>query len=145
MAEAKRKLWVHPNCWKMNLRKPEKYSIINKSKTNSPLPSFCITFKWISRMKSWKVFFRKTGIPEKTRKNHMPVLLLSIHNLSEKANPDNFWDVKLFKPNLGGLFWAHFEVLGVKLPPLKLVRIMLETWNLVCKYTHMRDFRKYTF
>ena len=30
-------------------------------------------------------------------------------------------------------------------PGLKLVGIMLETWNLVCKYTHICSFRKYTF
>ena len=28
---------------------------------------------------------------------------------------------------------------------LKLIRIMLETWNLVHKYTGIRSFRKYTF
>ena len=30
-------------------------------------------------------------------------------------------------------------------PCLKLVRIMLETWNLVRKYTRIFGFRKYTF
>ena len=30
-------------------------------------------------------------------------------------------------------------------PCLKLVRINLETWNLVRKYTHICSFRKYTF
>ena len=41
-----------------------------------------------------------------------------------------------------GSLGVRFEVVRVKLPPLphpclKLVRIMLETWNLVRKYTHM--------
>ena len=51
-----------------------------------------------------------------------------------------------------GVLGAHFEVcvwggdVGVKLPPcLKLVRIVLETWNLVRKFTHICSFRKYTF
>ena len=50
-----------------------------------------------------------------------------------------------FNSNLGGV---HFEVGegGLKLPlGLKLVRIMLETWNLAGKYTHICSFRKYTF
>ena len=34
--------------------------------------------------------------------------------------------------------------LGGKIAPcLKLVRIILETWNLVCKYSHICSFRKY--
>ena len=55
----------------------------------------------------------------------------------------------LFNPNQGG----HFRVWvggGQELvsPPflrcLKLVRIMLETSNLTCKYTQICDFRRYT-
>ena len=30
-------------------------------------------------------------------------------------------------------------------PPLKLVRVMLETSNLACRYTPIFSFRKYTF
>ena len=51
------------------------------------------------------------------------------------------------------LIWVGF--LGVRsevggrggklLPCLKLVRVMLETWNLVRQYTHIFSFRKYTF
>ena len=47
-------------------------------------------------------------------------------------------------PNLGGFFRGSFwggEGVGV----VKLVRIMLETWNLVCKYAHLWSFRKYFF
>ena len=51
-----------------------------------------------------------------------------------------------------GFLGVHFEVVvggggggGVKLPRLKLVRIMLETSNLACKYIHLHSFRKYTF
>ena len=58
--------------------------------------------------------------------------------------------------NLGGLFrgsfWGVYVCVGVggegglKLSPcLKLVRIMLETWNLVREYKHIYSFRKYTF
>ena len=59
--------------------------------------------------------------------------------------------------NLGGLFrglfWSGRKVgvwcgWGVKLPHtscLKLVRIILETWNLVQKCTHIWSFRKYAF
>ena len=45
-----------------------------------------------------------------------------------------------------GFLGFHFEVGGgVKLLPcLKLVRFMLETWNLVRKYTHICSVRKYT-
>ena len=51
-------------------------------------------------------------------------------------------------PNLGGLFRGLFwGGKGVKLPSpcLKIIRIKLETWNLVCKHTHVFSFRKYTF
>ena len=56
-------------------------------------------------------------------------------------------NVSEFSPNLGGLFRDSFWGLcgwGVKLPPppLELARIMLETWNLVRKYTtHICSFR----
>ena len=49
-----------------------------------------------------------------------------------------------------GFSGVHSEVWGMGvLPPLphpclKLVRIMLETWNLVRKYIHICSFRKYT-
>ena len=44
---------------------------------------------------------------------------------------------------LGGLFWGRR---GVKLPLCpKLVRVMLETWNLLRTYTRICSFRKYTF
>ena len=43
-----------------------------------------------------------------------------------------------------GFLGVHFGV-GEGRPCLKLVRIMLETWNLVGKYTHIFSFRKYTF
>ena len=57
---------------------------------------------------------------------------------------------KDINPNLAGLFRVCFEVVVGKITPLpppylKLVRIMLETWNLVCMYTHKLSFRKYTF
>ena len=42
-----------------------------------------------------------------------------------------------------GSFWGGEE--GKITPCLKLVRIMLETWNLLRKYTHIFSFRKYTF
>ena len=46
-----------------------------------------------------------------------------------------------------GILEVRFEVGGSKIIPhcLKLVRIMLETSNLVRKYTHICRFRKYTF
>ena len=52
-----------------------------------------------------------------------------------------------FNSNLGGLFRGSFwgEVGKITPPSLKLVRIVLETWNLVRKYTHISSFRKYTF
>ena len=57
--------------------------------------------------------------------------------------------MQLVNPNLGGLLGVHFEVGGRgggKITPcLKLVRIMLETSNLACKYTPIYSFRKYTF
>ena len=55
---------------------------------------------------------------------------------------DNFI---VFNHKLGGLNRRFFRGEGVKLPPcLKFVRNMLQTWNFVCKYTHMCNFRKYT-
>ena len=54
---------------------------------------------------------------------------------------DSHW----FNPNLGvlfrGLFWGGW---GLS-PCLKLVRIMLETWNLARKYKPICSFKKYTF
>ena len=44
-----------------------------------------------------------------------------------------------------GFLGVRFEVGGVKLPHLKLVRIILEGSNLVSKYTPICSFRKYTF
>ena len=55
---------------------------------------------------------------------------------------DNFI---VFNHKLGGLNRRFFRGEGVKLTPcLKFVRNMLQTWNFVCKYTHMCNFRKYT-
>ena len=49
-------------------------------------------------------------------------------------------------PNMGGLFRGLFRGGdGWISPCLKLVRIMLETWNLVHKYTHIYSFRKKIF
>ena len=51
-----------------------------------------------------------------------------------------------FNPNLSGLFMGSFCGVGCKNTRcLKLVKIMLETCNLVCYYTHICIFRKYTF
>ena len=48
-----------------------------------------------------------------------------------------------------GFLGVYFEVGGgggvVKLPRLKLVRIMLETWNLARTYTNIGTFGKHTF
>ena len=46
-----------------------------------------------------------------------------------------------------GFLGIRFEMGESKVTPscLKIVRIMLETWNLVRKYTHICSFRKYTF
>ena len=46
---------------------------------------------------------------------------------------------------LGLSFVVWIRGWGVNLPRLKLTRIMLETWNLVRKDTHICRFRKYTF
>ena len=52
----------------------------------------------------------------------------------------DLWVVATVNPNLGGLFKGLFRGVvggGGKITPyLKLVIIMLETWNLVHKYTH---------
>ena len=57
--------------------------------------------------------------------------------------------LKLFESTLirVGFLWVRFVVGGgTKITPgLKLVRITLETWNLVRKYTHTCSFWKYTF
>ena len=49
-----------------------------------------------------------------------------------------------------GFLGLCFEARGdggktTPLPHLKLLRTMLETWNLVRKYTHICSLRKYTF
>ena len=51
---------------------------------------------------------------------------------------------------LGGLFWGGNKSTPPPLPPSnpffwKLVRIMLESWNLVRKFTHICSCKKYTF
>ena len=52
----------------------------------------------------------------------------------------------LLTPTSVGCLWVYFEVWGSKITPcLKLVRINLETWNLVLKQTHIYRFGKYTF
>ena len=62
----------------------------------------------------------------------------------------SFWR-NFFNPDLGGLFRGSFGGGGggkiTYLPPhcLKLGRIMLETWNLARKYTHMGSFRNIPF
>ena len=52
-------------------------------------------------------------------------------------------------PSLSGLFrgsfWLEGGGRGEITPCLKLVSIMVETWNLVSKYTHIPSFRKYNF
>ena len=55
-------------------------------------------------------------------------------------------DLDYFNRNLGGLLGIHFDVKGWGgiTPCLKLVKSMLESWNLVRKYTHICSFRKYT-
>ena len=52
-----------------------------------------------------------------------------------------------FNPNLGGIFKGSFwgGVDGKITPCLKLVRIMLETWNLARKYKSICIFKKYIF
>ena len=52
-----------------------------------------------------------------------------------------------FNPNLGGLFRGSFcGRREGELPPfLKLVRIILQNYNLVRKYTHIFSCKKYTF
>ena len=46
--------------------------------------------------------------------------------------------------DVGGLLRGFFLV-GKITPGLKLVRVMLENSNLPRKYTHIFNFRKYTF
>ena len=54
--------------------------------------------------------------------------------------------ISIFNLNLGGLFKGSFwSGRGVKTPCLKLVKIMLESWNLVSNYKHIFSFRKYSF
>ena len=56
------------------------------------------------------------------------------------------WELILLILIWMGLLGVRFEVGGCKITPcLKLVRIMLETWNLGRKCTHICSFRKYTF
>ena len=55
-----------------------------------------------------------------------------------------FWEIEHFR----SLFWGKGRGGGAKITPtppyLKLIRIMLKTWNLVRKYTH-KPLRKYIF
>ena len=57
IVEPRRNFWLlHPlDCWKMHFLIPEKYSIINKYKTNSPSPKYYIIFAQISKIKFWKI------------------------------------------------------------------------------------------
>ena len=82
---------------------------------------------------------------------------LWLFRLKLKRNLDfpTYWilnNMHFINPNLGGLFrgplWDVRERVKLPLPPrpyLKLVRIMLESWKLARKYTHICNFRKYTF
>ena len=51
----------------------------------------------------------------------------------------------LISVDFSGACFKVVEEGKITLPPPKLVRIMLETSNLVRKYTHKSSFRKYTF
>ena len=44
-----------------------------------------------------------------------------------------------------GFLWVCFEVWEGNYPCLKLVIILPEIWNLVCKYTNICSFREFTF
>ena len=89
--------------------------------------------------------------------NGLTHFVKSLHQILQDfwSAPDHFQTLCIKKvnkinPNLGGLFrgLVCFEVGGggCKITPyLKLVRIMLETSNLACKYTDICSFRKYTF
>ena len=57
---------------------------------------------------------------------------------------------KVLNPNLGwltpsGTFWGGGGGSKITPPYMKLVRIMLETWNFVRKYPCISSFRKCTF
>ena len=57
--------------------------------------------------------------------------------------------INITNPNPGGLLGVRFEVggrVGGKITPcLKLVRIMIENWNLVRKYRSICSFGKFSF
>ena len=75
IVEPRRNFWLlHPlDCWKMHFLIPEKYSIINKYKTNSPSPKYYIIFAQISKIKFWKIFKKKKKKQNSRKFNHMPV------------------------------------------------------------------------
>ena len=75
--------------------------------------------------------------------------MASHKNASKKAS--SFSNEIMFNPNLGGLFRGSFwdgglgEGEGGKITPYLKLRIMLETWSLVRKYTPICSLRKYIF
>ena len=109
---------------------------------------YFIGYKDGKKLKRYPQFFQKwVHIEEILMKLNISSLTKN-DELLEKYN--EIWDKvsNTIKSNLGGLFRGPVWGGGgaITLPScLKLVRIMLETWNLVRKYTNICSFRKYTF
>ena len=77
------------------------------------------------------------------------IISFSVCLLKNKHFIDFIWEPNLiilvsFNPAVAGLFRASFLGLGKISPCFKLVRIMLETWNLARNYVHICSFRKYS-
>ena len=79
------------------------------------------------------------------------LLLFKNGKIEEKIDLCKFWFIIIrgrlhdFNPNLGGLFASLFWHGIFPYCRLKLSKIMLEIQNMVDKYTHICNFRKYTF
>ena len=125
------------------------------------------SIRYNSRIKSWKNRISKyncEGINypsekddwKKFEKNDLTIVLSVLYSKKEKIynayvskhNSNHEKQVILLTLIWVGFLGVRFEVGGTIIPPppsyLKLVKVMLETWNLICKCTHICSFRKYT-
>ena len=63
----------------------------------------------------------------------------------EDYNPTNERRALIVFDNMTADMESNKKLSPIIIPSLKLVRIMLETWNFVCYDTHISSLKKYTF
>ena len=144
------KLWKIPsnwlNCWAIFLQIGETTLRVDKKMSSRhltyPLTRSLPLLLNISWVLTWRVPEFKLGILSTNFSVKCVVFTLSLTLYTFNSSVYILSSLTLIWM---GFLGVRFEVGGVNLPRLKLVRIMLETWNLVREYTHKFSLRKYIF